>query len=88
MARGISDPATGSLPLVQFSALPDVIDLGWGHPDPDLLPVDELRRAADEAARRWGPDLFAYGYAQGPAPLLTWLAGRSSPEWVRSDTNH
>ncbi len=61
---------------MQFSARPDVIDLGWGHPDPDLLPVDELRRAADEAARRWGPDLYAYGYAQGPAPLLTWLAER------------
>ena len=76
MAGSVSDPATSSLPLVQFSALPDVIDLGWGHPDPDLLPVDELRRAAGEAARRWGPDLFAYGYAQGPAPLLTWLAGR------------
>ena len=76
MAGGVSDPTTSSLPLVQFSAVPDVIDLGWGHPDPDLLPVDELRRAAGEAARRWGPDLFAYGYAQGPAPLLTWLAGR------------
>ena len=76
MAGSVRDPATSSLPLVQFSARPDVIDLGWGHPDPDLLPVDELRRAAGEAARRWGPDLFAYGFAQGPAPLLTWLAGR------------
>ncbi|TMB81902.1 MAG: PLP-dependent aminotransferase family protein, partial [Chloroflexi bacterium] len=76
MAGSVRDPATSSLPLVQFSARPDVIDLGWGHPDPDLLPVDELRRAAEEAARRWGPDLFAYGFAQGPAPLLTWLAGR------------
>src|SRR5438093_1017153 len=76
MAGSVRDPATSSLPLVQFSARPDVIDLGWGHPDPDLLRVDELRRAAGEAARRWGPDLFAYGFAQGPAPLLTWLAGR------------
>jgi 2-aminoadipate transaminase len=77
MASGIEDPiATGDLPLVQFSARPDVIDLGWGHPDPDLLPVEELRLAADEAARRWGPDLYAYGYAQGPAPLISWLAGR------------
>src|SRR5436305_3336228 len=77
MADGFGDSlAIGSMPLVQFNAAPGVIDLGWGQPDPDLLPVEELRLAADEAARRWGPDLYAYGYAQGPAPLLTWLAGR------------
>src|SRR5437763_15266508 len=77
MARGVADPAAkSSMPLVQFVARPEVIHVGWRHPDPDLLPVEELRLAADEAARRWGPDLYAYGYAQGPAPLLTWLAGR------------
>jgi DNA-binding transcriptional MocR family regulator len=72
------DPAgpENSPPLTQFVAQPDVIDLGWGHPDPDLLPIEELRLAADEAARRWGPDLYAYGYAQGPAPLIAWLAER------------
>src|SRR5207248_9611835 len=62
--------------LVQFDARPDVIDLGWGHPDPELLPLEELRSAADEAARRWGPDLYAYGFAQGPAQLIEWLANR------------
>jgi len=65
-----------ALPLVQFDAQPDVIDLGWGHPDPELLPLGELRSAADEATRRWGPDLYSYGFAQGPAPLITWLSER------------
>jgi 2-aminoadipate transaminase len=68
--------AARALPLVQFDAQPGVIDLGWGHPDPELLPLDELRSAADEAARRWGPDLYAYGFAQGPAPLIHWLSER------------
>lgn len=68
--------APRDLPLVQFNAAPGTIDLGWGQPDPELLPVDELRRAAEEAARRWGPDLYSYGFAQGPAPLITWLAQR------------
>jgi 2-aminoadipate transaminase len=76
MAGDVEDlvAVSGALPLVQFNARPDVIDLGWGHPDPELLPIDELRRAADEAARRWGPDLYAYGFAQGPAPLISWLS--------------
>jgi 2-aminoadipate transaminase len=74
----MEDPMTArrTLAVVQFDARPDVIDLGWGHPDPDLLPLEELRKAADEAARRWGPDLYAYGFAQGPAPLIEWLAER------------
>jgi len=74
----LKDPvsAVRALPLVQFDARPDVIDLGWGHPDPGLLPLEELRSAADEAARRWGPDLYAYGFAQGPAPLISWLSER------------
>jgi 2-aminoadipate transaminase len=74
-ARDVVAPAT-SMPLVQFSAQHEVIDLGWGHPDPELLPLGEFRLAADEAARRWGPDLYAYGYPQGPEPLISWLAGR------------
>lgn len=68
--------AARALPLVQFDAQPGVIDLGWGHPDPDLLPLEELRSASDEASRRWGPDLYAYGFAQGPAPLIHWLSER------------
>src|SRR5438105_7644909 len=78
MAQGLGDAlaASGGLPLVQFNAAPGVIDLGWGQPDPDLLPVEELRLAADAAARRWGPDLYSYGFAQGPAPLIAWLSQR------------
>jgi len=78
VSGGVEDPVAAALalPLVQFDARPDVIDLGWGHPDPQLLPLEELRTAADEAARRWGPDLYAYGFAQGPAPLIEWLANR------------
>jgi 2-aminoadipate transaminase len=78
VSEGVEEPEAAVRPLavVQFDARPDVIDLGWGHPDPDLLPLEELRIAADEAARRWGPELYAYGFAQGPAPLITWLSER------------
>jgi hypothetical protein len=42
-----------SLPNVQIVHR-RVIDLGWGHPDPALLPVAGLRLAATEALDRYG----------------------------------
>lgn len=65
------DPA--SLPIVQIVHRPGVIDLGWGHPDPALLPVAGLRRAAGEALDRYGAEALAYGSERGPGPLLRWL---------------
>jgi len=61
------------LPIVQFVARPGIIDLGWGHPDPELLPTEGLREAASRVFDRYGPDALAYGYAAGPGPLIEWL---------------
>lgn len=60
----------GTLPLIQFVERPGIIDLGWGHPDPMLVPVDALRAAAARAFDRYGPDALAYGAAAGPGPLI------------------
>lgn len=65
------DAAT--LPIVQIVHQPGVIDLGWGHPDPALLPVEGLRRAAGAALDRYGAAALAYGSERGPGPLLRWL---------------
>jgi len=40
-----------SVPLVQFVNRPGIIDLAWGHPNPDLLPVEGLRNTS--GARLW-----------------------------------
>lgn len=64
-----------SLPNVQIVHRPGVIDLGWGHPDPALLPVTGLRLAATEALDRYGAEALAYGSERGPGPLLRWLIG-------------
>lgn len=53
-----------------------IIDLGWGHPDPDLLPVRGLRRAAARVLDRYGADALNYGRAAGPGPLISWLCQR------------
>ncbi len=53
-----------------------VIDLALGHPDPGLLPVEGLRRAAAAAFERYGADLLAYGAAAGPPPTIAFICRR------------
>jgi 2-aminoadipate transaminase len=65
-----------ALPVVQFVERPDLVDLGWGHPRPTLLPVAEWARASAAALRGYGSSALAYGFAAGPGPLVEWLAGR------------
>ena len=59
-----------SPPLTQYVDRPGIIDLGWGHPDPDLLPTDGIRAAADRALERFGADALGYGHNAGPGPLV------------------
>jgi DNA-binding transcriptional MocR family regulator len=53
-----------------------MIEFGWGHPDQRLLPVEGLRRAADEALQQAGPAALAYGAEQGPGRLIEPLCAR------------
>ncbi len=73
-----------ALPDVQIVLRPGIAEMGWGHPDPALLPVADLARAADFALRREGPAALAYGAEQGPGrliePLAAWLARREGSE--------
>ncbi len=55
---------------------PGLIDLGLGHPDPALLPLDAIRRASAQAIARYGAHALGYGYAAGPGPLRDWLRER------------
>jgi DNA-binding transcriptional MocR family regulator len=65
--------ASGALPLGQFVARDGIIDLAWGHPDPALLPIGGLQRAANAVLARYGADALGYGYPTGPGPLIAWL---------------
>lgn len=62
------------LPDTQLFLRPGIIEMGWGHPAPALLPVADLARAADLALRQAGPAALAYGAEQGPGLLLEALA--------------
>lgn len=61
---------SSGLPLIQFVDRPGFIDLAWGHPDPDLIPVDAVRTASARAFDRYGADSLAYGTPAGPGPLI------------------
>ncbi|MDW8327037.1 MAG: PLP-dependent aminotransferase family protein [Anaerolineales bacterium] len=63
-------------PSTQLTLRPGFIEFIWGQPDPDLLPVDALRRITPEALNRFGAEALAYGAAAGAGPLLAWIADR------------
>jgi DNA-binding transcriptional MocR family regulator len=62
--------------LTQYEETPGVIDLAWGHPDPTLLPVQELREATHRAVERHGSDILEYGSTAGSPPLIDFICAR------------
>ncbi len=62
------------LPSLLISIPEGVIDLGWGHPSPELHPVEALRKAADGVFAGGSPTPLQYGATQGYGPLLHSLA--------------
>jgi 2-aminoadipate transaminase len=59
--------------MLQYVDRPGVLDLGWGHPPPELLPVRAWAQASAEALAQYGWRLLTYGRNAGPAPLIEWL---------------
>ena len=72
------------LPITQFINRPGIVDLAWGHPDPNLLPVRGLRQAADRVFDRYGPEALNYGFAAGPGPLISRVCDRLGEVDARS----
>lgn len=66
----------GVLPEIQLHLRPGIIELGWGHLDPDLLPVEMVAEAAGRALSDHGAEALAYGAEQGPGRLITQVQAR------------
>lgn len=64
------------LPNRQVSFRPGILELMWGQPDFDLLPVAQIRLAAMQAIETYGADALSYGAPQGAGVLVRWLAER------------
>ncbi len=60
--------------IVQFEHRDGILDLGWGHPLPSLLPTGSWADAGSTALRTYGWQALTYGHAPGPAPLREWIA--------------
>lgn len=58
------------LPDLQLQLRPGVAEFGWGHPDPALLPVDDLAAAAAATMAEHGRAALGYGAEQGPGRLI------------------
>lgn len=58
------------LPNTQLVIRPGIIEFGWGHPHPGLLPIEELAAAAAALFASQASDALAYGAAQGPGQLI------------------
>ncbi|WP_033345305.1 aminotransferase-like domain-containing protein [Catenuloplanes japonicus] len=74
--------------IEQFHTAPGTLDLGWGHPHPDALPVTEWTAAVSVALERWGPAALAYGSTAGPAPLIEWIGGPADEVFVTAGASH
>lgn len=64
------------LPNRQVFLRPGILELKWGQPGFDLLPVQQIRRAAVQAMETYGADALSYGAPQGAGVLVRWLIER------------
>ncbi|MCO8275901.1 PLP-dependent aminotransferase family protein [Actinoplanes sp. TRM 88003] len=79
--------------IVQFEHRPGLLDLGWGHPRPALLPLDQWSQAGAQSISTYGWQALTYGHAPGPAPLIDWLCshvGDATPDqtFVTAGASH
>src|SRR5437899_1992468 len=65
-------------PIIQYVHRPGILDLGWGHPRPDLLPIEEWSDATRATLRKHAWQAMTYGNAAGPGPLVEWLTAHLS----------
>ncbi|MBM2615941.1 PLP-dependent aminotransferase family protein [Actinoplanes sp. LDG1-06] len=63
--------------IVQFEHRDGILDLGWGHPLPSLLPTGAWAAASEATLRTYGWKALTYGHEPGPGPLREWIAERT-----------
>ncbi len=71
-----SPPPFDPLEGVQAGGAAGAIPFVYGHPDPDLLPVEKIIAATERALRTRGRLALQYGSEQGYGPLLDYLIGK------------
>ncbi|GGK28160.1 2-aminoadipate aminotransferase [Deinococcus malanensis] len=62
--------------ILKVTQQPDVISFAGGLPAPELFPIEDVRRAADEVLTRYGSAALQYSTTEGHPPLREWIAVR------------
>ena len=63
-------------PFTQMVLRDGYYEFNFGQPDPDLLPLEAMRRAPAAALQTFGSEMLAYGAPEGAWPLLGWIRER------------
>jgi len=61
--------------ILKTTESPEVISFAGGLPAPELFPIEDVRRAADEVLTRDGAAALQYGLTEGHLPLRQWVCG-------------
>jgi len=69
-------PVLGVPPIVQYAQREGEIELAWGHPDPVMLPVADIKYATARMLDRYGTSSLSYGHPPGPGPLAKFVCDR------------
>src|SRR6266702_7690262 len=69
--------------ILKVTEQPDIISLAGGLPAPELIPIDEYRRAFEWVLESDGAQALQYGPSEGYRPLRTLLSQRMSGFGIR-----
>lgn len=74
--RAIALPASPIRALLNTHSGEGTLDLGGGHPEPQLFPTEALKQATAHLFRDSGTVALQYGSTEGLLPFRAWIAAR------------
>lgn len=71
--------------LLRLGADPSLISFGGGYPDPEIFPIDKLRRVFDDVLQNEGRQALQYTTSEGLPKLREMLVERKRKEGIACD---
>lgn len=62
--------------ILKVAQDPEIISFAGGLPNPELFPVEELKKATSSVLDRRGPEALQYAASEGYLPLREWVCTR------------
>jgi len=74
--------------LLRLGADPSLISFGGGYPDPEIFPIDKLRRVFDHVLQHEGKQALQYTTSEGLPGLREMLVKRKRKEGIACDLDN